>query len=268
MRRKPSAVGDQLSAEPQRRGEAGVQGGVRLSILRARLGDWFRFVGLSARLIGGRRFWIAPLLTLLWPAFQAVRLLIGWQPSAFEPSSVQTVLVGFPMIVLAIGLGVRIIADEMDRRTLEIAYTVPGGASRVWLGKLAAAVGMLVSAEVLLALVTFAFFAEVTLGALYGALQGAVFYLVLSMALAALTRSEITGALATAVVLSLNGVFTGFGNQQVRFAPTFNPLSLRGLAPEVVVAHTVQNRIGFILAIAAVVALAFSRAERREKLLG
>ncbi len=236
--------------------------------LRSRLGDWIRFVGLSARLIGGRRFWIAPLLTLLWPAFQAFRLVVGWQQSAFEPSSVQTTLVGFPMIVLAIGLGVRIIADEIDRRTLEIAYTVPGGAHRVWLGKLAAAVGMLVAAEVLLAGVTFALFAPVTAEALYGALQAAVFYLVLSMGLAVLTRSEITGALAAAVVLSVNGVFTGFGGNQLRVSPTFNPLRLAGTAPEIVVAYTLQNRIGIALAIAALTALAFARVERREKLLG
>lgn len=240
----------------------------RLAVFRSRLGDWIRFVGLSARLIGGRRYWVAPLLTLLWPAFQAFRLVMGWQVSAFEPSSVQTVLVGFPMMVLAVGLGVRVIADEIDRRTLEIAYTVPGGAHRVWLGKLAAAVGLLLAAEALLAGVTFAFFAPVTLGALYGALQAAVFYLVLSMGLAVLTRSEITGALATAVILSINGLFTGFGGNQLRVSPTFNPLSLRSVPAEMVVAYTVQNRVGILLAIVALGALAFARADRREKLLG
>lgn len=238
------------------------------STFRLRLGDWVRFVGLSARLIGGRRFWIAPLLTLLWPAFQAFRLMVGWQQSVFEPSSVQTVLVGFPMIVLAIGLGVRIIADEIDRRTLEIAYTVPGGAHRVWLGKLGAALGLLVAAEALLAVATSALFAPVTLGALYGALQAAVFYLVLSMGLAVLTRSEITGALAAAVVLILNGFLTNFGGNQIRVSPTFNPLSLRSTAHEIVAAYTLQNRIGILLAIVALGALAFARAERREKLLG
>ncbi len=240
----------------------------RSTTFRLRLGDWIRFVGLSARLIGGRRFWIAPLLTLLWPAFQAFRLVVGWQQSAFEVSSVQTTLVGFPMIVLSIGLGVRIIADEIDRRTLEIAYTVPGGAHRVWLGKLAAALALLLAAEFLLAVVTFAFFAPVTIGALYGAMQAAVFYLVLSMGLAVLTRSEISGALAAAVVLSVNGVFTGFGGNQLRVSPTFNPLRMVGTAPEIVVAYTLQNRIGIALAIAALTALAFARAERREKLLG
>ena len=240
----------------------------RLASYRSRLGGWVRFVGLSARLIGGRRYWVLPLLTLLWPAFQAFRLVIGWQVSAFEPSSVQTVLVGFPMIVIAIGLGVRVIADEMDRRTLEIAYTVPGGAHRVWLGKLVAGAGLLLAAEALLAGVTFALFAPVTLGALYGALQAAVFYLVLSMGLAVLTRSEITGALATAVVLSINGLFTGFGGNQLRVSPTFNPLSVRSVSAEMVVAYTVQNRVGILLAIVALGALAFARAERREKLLG
>ena len=230
--------------------------------------DFLRLVGLSARLIGGRRFWIAPLLTLLWPAFQAFRLLIGWQESVFEASSAQTVLIGIPMLVLAIGLGVRIIANELDRRTLEIAYTVPGGAHRVWMAKLAAAVGLLVAAEALLAAVTYAFFISVPLGALYGALQESVFYLVLSMGLAVLTRSEITGALASAVVLTINGFFTGFGGNQLRVSPTFNPLALRRLSPEDILAYTVQNRIGMVLAIAAVVALAFARAERREKLLG
>ncbi|MEN8164997.1 MAG: hypothetical protein ABFS37_12770, partial [Acidobacteriota bacterium] len=107
----------------------------------------------------------------------------------------------------------------------------------------------------------------VTLGALYGSLQAAVFYLVLSMGLAVLTRSEITGALAAAVVLSINGVFTGFGGNQLRVSPTFNPLRLSGTAPEIVVAYTVQNRIGIVLAIAALAALAFVRADRREKLL-
>lgn len=233
-----------------------------------RLRDYGRLVALSARLIGGRRYWIAPLLTLLWPAFQAFRLLVGWQPTAFETSSAQTVLIGTPMIVLAIGLGVRIIANELDRRTLEIAYTVPGGAHRVWLAKLAAATGLLLAAEALLVAVTFAFFVSVPIGAVYGAFQESLFYLVLSMALAVLTRSEITGAMASAVVLTLNGLFTGFGGNQLRISPTFNPLGLRRLSPEDILAYTIQNRIGMVLAIAAIVALAFARAERREKLLG
>jgi len=237
----------------------------RPSILQ--LKDGLRLVGLSARLIGGRRFWIAPLLTLLWPAFQAFRLLIGWQQTTFAPEASQNVLIGTPMIVLAIGLGVRVIANELDRRTLEIAYTVPGGAHRVWIAKLAAATGLLLASEAMLAAATFAFFTSVPLGALYGAFQAALFYLVASMGLAVVTRSEITGALAASVLLVLNGLLTGFGGNQLRVSPTFNALAVSRMSPEDIWAHTIQNRIGMVLAIAAVVALSFARAERREKLL-
>lgn len=232
------------------------------------MSDTLRLIVLSARLVGGRRFWIAPLLTLLWPAFQAFRLLIGWQQTVFEPAAVQMALIGFPMIVLAIGLGVRIIADEIDRRTLEIAYTVPGGAQRVWIAKLIAAAGLLAAAEVLLAASCFALFTAVPLTALYGAYQAALFYLVLSMGFAVLTKSEITGALLAVATVTLNGLFSGFGDNQVRFFPTFNPLALRRVSPEDVLAFTIQNRIGYVLVIVAVTALAFARAERREKLLG
>ena len=98
---------------------------------------------------------------------------------------------GIPMAALAIILGLRIIAGEMDGRSLEIAYTVPGGCQRVWWAKLAAAALILVSAEILLALVTYFLFTKYPLVAAYGALQGAVFYLVLAMALATLFRSEV-----------------------------------------------------------------------------
>jgi hypothetical protein len=230
--------------------------------------DRLRLLEISARLVGGRRYWIAPMLTLAWPAFQALRLLVGWQQSQFEPVHVQTALVGFPLIILAIGLGVRVIADEMDRRTLEIAYTVPGGAHRVWMAKLTAATALIVAAAVLQATVCFAFFVSVPFGSLLGAVLEAVFYLVLAMGAATLTKSEITGALGAVGVLCLNGLITGFGQDTTRWAPTFNPLVLVDMDRARLLAWTVQNRIGLALAIAALSALAFARAERREKLLG
>lgn len=231
-------------------------------------GDRWRLTVLAARLVGGRRFWIAPLLTLLWPAFQALRLVVGWQDGSFEAVHAQTALVGFPLIVLAIGLGVRVIADEMDRRTLEIAYTVPGGSHRVWLAKLVAAAGLIAAAEALLVLVTVVLFAPVPVVAILGAFLAALFYLVVAMGAAAFTTSEITGALLSIGVLSFNGLLTGFGSHATRWAPTFNPLVLETTDRSRVLAWTVQNRIGLVLAIAALAALAFSRAERREKLLG
>ena len=236
--------------------------------LRARLADWVRLVRLSAHLVAGRRFWIAPLLPLLWPAFQAFRLLIGWREDRFEAVAAQGNLIGFPLVVLAVGLGVRVIAGEMDRRTLEIAYTVPGGSHRVWLAKLAAVVVLLAISEALLAAVVFAFFTSFPLGSLYGALQAAVFYAVAAAGLAALFKSEVAGAMGAVAVLVVNAFVSGFGENQVRISPFFNPLAVDDASPADLLAWTVQNRIGFLLAIAAVMALAFSRAERREKLLG
>lgn len=224
-----------------------------------------RLLKLAARLLAGRRFWILPILPVLWVAFQVFRLLVGWRPDDYLPADAQAILIGTPLVVLAIGLGVRVMAGEIDQRTLEIAYTVPGGTHRVWLVKLAAAFSMLLGAEVLLAAATFFFCTSYPPGALYGALQAAVFYMVLAMGLAALTKSEATGALLATGVLIFNFFIQG-GN--LRVSPFWNPANLEEFDPADVLAWTTQNRIGFLLAIVAIVILSFGRAERREKMLG
>lgn len=232
-----------------------------------RLSDYLTLLRLSLRLQLGPRFWILPLLAMVWPAYNALSLLLGWRDQSFSAENAQNGLIGFPLIVLAIGLGVRIIAGEIEQRTLEVTYTVPGGAQRVWISKLVAAALPLLVAEALLAAITAAFFTEYPLMALYGAFQGAAFYLVLAMGLGALFRSEITAALVAAVVLTINGFVTGFGDLATRWSPLFNPLGARGASPADVLAWTVQNRVGVALIVIALVALSCTRAERREQLL-
>jgi ABC-type transport system involved in multi-copper enzyme maturation permease subunit len=227
----------------------------------SRLGDARRLLILSARMIAGRKFWIAPLVPLLWIAFQILRLAIRWREVDYTPADAQNVLIGFPLTVLGIIFGMRIIAGEIDRRTLEIAYTVPGGTHRVWLAKLVAAFLLLVAAEALLALATFLFCTDYPLGALYGALQGAVVYMMLAMALSALFKSEAAGAMVTAALLTMNGILTN------RFSPFWNPLAREDTDYDILLAWTTQNRIGFVIAICAIALLAFSRAENREKIL-
>lgn len=231
-----------------------------------RVRDALELVPHALRLLAGRRYWLALVLPLAWPAFQAMRLLLGWQERSFLPENVQFQLIGLPLTALAIALGVRIVAVEIEQRTLEVTYTVPGGARRVWLAKLAGALVLLVGAEALLALTTAIAFTSVPLVALHGALQGAVFYLVLAMALGTVTRGELTGALATGALLFGNLLFTGFGQVQLRASPLFNPLALRD-APADLLAWTVQNRLGVALATLALLALTIARAERRERLL-
>jgi len=237
--------------------------------LIAWLGDCLSLTRLALRLQMGRRFWLGPLLTLAWPLFHGIRLLVGQGVQGFTEADAQNTLIGLPLVVLAIGLGVRIIAGEIEQRTLEVTYTVPGGAQRVWIAKLIAALVPLLLAEGLLAVITAIFFTSYPLSALYGALQGAVFYLVLAMALGALFRSEIAAMLAGGVILFLNGLFTNaFGDNQNRISPLFNPLGVDNADVTEVLAWTVQNRIGVALTIIALAVLAFVRAERRERLLG
>ncbi len=233
-----------------------------------KIADTVALVRHSARIVGGRRFWLAPLLPLIWPIFHAIRLWQGWRDEgAFVEADVQVFLIGLPLTVLAIALGGRIIAGELDRRTLEIAYTVPGGAHRVWLAKLIATGLILIIAELLMAGLVWLLMTSYPPWTLYGSLQGAVFYLVLAMGFAALCKNEITGAMVTVAFLVLNAFLTGFGSGQSRLSPFFNPLVLDNMNAVELAAQTLQNRLGFVLAIAAVMALAFSRAQRREKML-
>jgi hypothetical protein len=232
--------------------------------IKERVSDGLRLLHLSARLVAGRNYWIAPLLPLLWIGFQVFRLAVGWRPIEYGPADAQTILIGFPLTVLAVAFGGRVIAGEMDLRTLEIAYTVPGGAHRVWLAKLSASLLLLITAEALLAAATFLFCTDFPLGALYGALQAATFYMVLSMGFSVLFKGEAVGALLTCVFLVGNLFLHGIVPVASPFYNAEARLEFEALD---VVAETVRNRIGYLLAIAAVTALSFGRAESREKIL-
>ncbi|KPL17431.1 MAG: hypothetical protein AMS26_00990 [Bacteroides sp. SM23_62] len=230
-----------------------------------RIIDYLRLTQLSIQLIAGRRFYITVLLPLFWPAFQAFRLLMGWRETKIEAINVQT-LIGLPLVIYAIFLGIRIIASEVDRRTLEVAYTVPGGSHRIWLAKMTASFCLLLFSEVLMAIFTLVLFTSFPFVSFYGALQAAVFYMVVGMAFSAFFRSEISGAMATSLLLTINIIISNFGNR-MRLSPFFNPLAFDSNITDVT-AYTIQNRILFIIVISAITLLTFSRVERREKMLG
>jgi hypothetical protein len=232
-----------------------------------KLADYAQLLKLSLRWQLGRRAWLPVALATAWPAYHALSLLLGWRDARFTPADAQNYLIGFPLVVLAIGFGVRLIAGEIEQRTLEVTYTVPGGARRVWVAKILAATLPLLAAGVVLAVITAAFFTSYPLAALYGALQGAVFYLVLAMGLGALAKSEITAALVTGIVLFANGFVTQFGELDRRWSPLFNPLRVPDSNASEALAWTIQNRIGIALLILALVLLSCVRAERREQLL-
>ena len=225
----------------------------------------FTLLRLAMLTLAGRRFWVLPLLPLLW---HVVIWVVYWLDDGFfTPEEAQGLLLAVPMTALAVFMGMRIIGGEIDDRSLEIAYTVPGGCERLWYAKLFAAAAVLLLSETLLAVSVYAFFTSFPLGSLYGALQAACFYLILALAFATLFRSETAGAMATAVVLGLNGVITGFGDNQVRISPFWNPYALTDADPTELFAWTLQNHIGMILAMVAILSLAFMRANRREQML-
>ncbi len=225
--------------------------------------DYLRLTQLSIQLMAGRRFYITALLPLLWPAFQAFLLLMGWRETKIEAVNIQT-LIGLPLAIYAIFLGIRIIADEVDRRTLEVAYTVPGGSHRIWLAKMTASFCLLLFSEVLMSIFTLILFTSFPFVSFYGVLQAAVFYMVVGMAFAAFFRNEISGAMATALLLTIDIIL---GSNNFRLSPFFNPLAFDSSMTNVS-AYTVQNRILFIILILAITLLTFSRVERREKMLG
>ena len=215
-------------------------------------------------MMAGRRYWLLPLLPLAWLVFLQLELFSFFNVS---PEAVQGLVLGVPMSLLGIFLGIRVIAGEIDDRSLELAYTVPGGSERLWRIKLIAAVTMLLVMEATLALVTVTLITGFPLGALYGAFQAACFYLVLSLSLATLFRSQIGGGVFTVILLGINGALTGFGNVQLRGSPFFNPYVIVGADSTDLLAWTVQNRVGMLLLMAGILSLAFMRANRRERML-
>ena len=219
---------------------------------------------LAAISIGGKYFWLLALLPLSWIFVNW--LLVEWGLRNFSPQDVQGGLIGVPLAFLGLLLGLRIIAGEIRSRNLEIIYTVPGGCNRVWWIKMLAAFLILVAAETLMAVLIWIVITPYPILSLYGALQAGVFYMLLSMGFSTLFRSEVGGAIATLATISLNLMLTGFGSRQLRISPFFNPYALHQ-DPETVIAWTVQNRIGCLLFMAALIALTFMRTGRRERML-
>lgn len=237
-----------------------------MNALARKASDILRLLWLAGKLLAGRRFWLLPVLTLAWPAVMALQVVAGVRPEGFTPPQVQGALLALPLTVLAIGLGVRVIAADLERRMLETAYTLPGGGRRLWLAKLAAAVLLLAASEGVLALTTQVFFTPCPSAALYGALQAALVYLVLALLVSVWLKSEVAGAMTTFALWLANGAATGFGDRQTRLSPFWNPLAVEA-APADIFAWTVQNRIGFALLIAVLAVLALAHADRRERML-
>ena len=230
----------------------------------------YGFARQAIVLMAGRRWWLLPLIPLAWPIL--LRILFFFNGESIEPEAIQGTILSLPLAALAIFLGMRVIAGEIDDGSLEVAYTVPGGVGKLWFVKLAASLAILIAAECLVAIAALVLFKPFPLGALYGALQAATFYLVLATTFGALFRGEAAAAMATGVVLAFNGMIADMGANQVVISPFFNPHALAAdaetmLSSGEIFAKTLQNRIGILLVMAGILSLAFMRANRRERML-
>ena len=121
---------------------------------------------------------------------------------------------------------------------------------------------MVSNTEALLAITTFVFLTSFAWSTLYGALQSAVFFLVLAMGLGALFKSEAAGGMVCAGVLTLALITTA-----LRISPFFNIELSADLDAVERMARLVQNRIGYVILTLAVMLLTFGRAEQRERML-
>lgn len=210
----------------------------------------------------GRRFWLSPLLLLPWPIYKVIAFLESGQ-LVFTAKDAQNELIGLPLYIYAIGLGVGLVAREIEGRTLEVSYSISGGCQRLWWLKLGAATLLIVMASLLLALLSGLLFTSFPPEVLLRVWQGATFFLVLAMGCGALLRSELAAALvAGGVLLTL---FTRFEDKT--WSPIFNPLLLDNAQYIDLTPALVQNHVGTWLLIGLLLALTFHRAEQRETLL-
>ena len=224
--------------------------------------DTVELLKLSVYLQFGKRFWLIAVLALLWLLSHLVIQLLGWHSAGFNESDVQNLLIGFPLYCLSIGMGVRIIAHEIEQRTLEVSYTVSGNARRVWLSKLAASAFLLLLIQVVLSVVTWLVYVEYSMLIFFKVLQGSLFFLVFSMFAGALVRNELA-----AILVSLVVGYLCLDSTSSKWSAFFNPLVVDSAPPNELVIWIVQNHIGYFLVIFVVVFLSLSRADQRESLL-
>lgn len=236
---------------------------LRMNKLSGRLHDMIRLIQLSIRLqMGERHRLIIPAL-LIWPGIHILFFTFGWRVTGFVEADAQNFLIGFPLYCLAAGMGGRIIANDLEQRTLEVAYTVPDGNYRVWSSKLYGAILLLVLSEAALAILSAVFLVSIDLYAVLGAFKGALFYLVLGMMLGALFKNELTAIIITLLLCALNLGWTGS-----RWSPLFNPLTLTGMSNSDVYHQAMQNYQGYLLLTVILLLFSFSLVGKRESMLG
>ncbi|MEW5251326.1 hypothetical protein [Microbulbifer discodermiae] len=187
--------------------------------LYKRVGALIRLWQLSIRWqLGIPVGWLLAIL-LLWPGMHFLAASL-WMENGYDLRQVQNQLIGFPAYLIAVLLGARLIAREVDKRTLEVAYTLPRGIGFVWWQKMWAASLLLCICTLCLALAA-ALLRPYPGWILLQALAGTIFYFILACVLGTWLRSEFSAQLLAFVALGFNLLAS-----QNHWLPLFNPLRL------------------------------------------
>ena len=219
----------------------------------------------AAIAIAGHKFWLIPIIVpIVWLAPQSGMEILDWVTIRDEGIQFRLAV---PLAFVGLFLGLRIIASEINARTLEIVYTVPGGAEKVWWVKILASLMILLLTEAVMGVYAWFLITPYNLESLYGALQVGVFYMAVAMGFSTLFRSEVAGAIVAVVLLGLNLVWTEFGREQYWLSPLYNPHAINDQVLKAIVVETLRNRIFIALVTIMIFSLAFLRGNRREKLL-
>ena len=99
----------------------------------------------AAIAIAGHKFWLIPIIVpIVWLVPQSGMEILDWVTIRDEGIQFRLAV---PLAFVGLFLGLRIIASEINARTLEIVYTVPGGAEKVWWVKILASLMILLLTE-------------------------------------------------------------------------------------------------------------------------
>jgi len=222
----------------------------------------------------GRRFWLVACLPLMWLVLQQLLLWAGWHES-FTADMVQNSLIGFPLYCFAIACGVRVVAADIEQRTLEVALSASGGAWQIWTVKTLAATLLMGCSLLIMSLACWLLFTTFLStsflstafpwGALIGVGKALLFFLILSVYVGSRIKSELP-----ALVIMLGVLAFGLAQSDQFWSPLFNPLNtsmIEQYSTYQIATWTQRNHVLCATLLALIVWLLHSRSEHSEQLI-
>lgn len=217
----------------------------------------------------GRRIWLVACLPFMWLVLQQLLLWAGWHEN-FTADMVQNSLIGFPLYCFAIACGVRVVAADIEHRTLEVALSASGGAWQIWTVKTLAAALLLGCSLLIMSLACWLLLSnfsstEFPWIALIGVSKALLFFLIMSVYVGSRIKSELP-----ALAIMLGVLALGLAQSDQFWSPLFNPLNtnmLEQYSTYQIATWTQRNHVLCATLLALIVWLLHSRSEHSEQLI-